>query len=136
MAKREEWTLADLAEDTGLTARTIRYYIARGLVSGPVTAGRGAVYTADHVRRLREIRDMQSQGATLAEIAAPPATLLPRPVEWQEFAVSGDVVVRVKGGTSGWKARQIRSALEQFAARILAISEEERNERTGDGNLV
>lgn len=36
--------LAELAQKAGLPGRTIRFYIARGLLPGPLKAGRGATY--------------------------------------------------------------------------------------------
>ena len=62
-------TLAELSEESGIPARTIRFYIARGLLAGPVKSGRGAVYTAEHLERLEKIKQLQSQGKMLAEIA-------------------------------------------------------------------
>ena len=62
-------TLAELSEESGMPARTIRFYIARGLLDGPVKAGRGAVYTAEHLARLEKIKEMQAEGRMLAEIA-------------------------------------------------------------------
>ena len=47
--------LAELAEKAGLPGRTIRFYIARGLLPGPLKAGRGAAYGQEHLDRLREI---------------------------------------------------------------------------------
>ena len=67
---KSEWTLSELAQETGLPARTIRYYIARGLLAGPGVAGRGAVYGTEHLTRLREIQTLQGEGRMLAEIAA------------------------------------------------------------------
>ena len=46
------WTLDELATETGLTPRTIRGYIERGLLAGPVTRGRGARYGERHLNRL------------------------------------------------------------------------------------
>jgi len=43
-------TLAELSEESSIPARTIRFYIARGLLDGRVKAGRGAVYTAERLR--------------------------------------------------------------------------------------
>ncbi len=62
-------TLAELSEESGVPARTIRFYIARGLLDGPVKAGRGAVYTAEHRARLETIKKLQAEGRMLAEIA-------------------------------------------------------------------
>ena len=66
---RKSKTLAELSEESGIPARTIRFYIARGLLDGPVKAGRGAVYTAGHLARLEKIKALQAEGRMLAEIA-------------------------------------------------------------------
>jgi DNA-binding transcriptional MerR regulator len=63
----DELTLADLAADTGIPERTIRFYIARGLLNGPVKAGRAAAYTPEHRKRLGKIKRLQADGRTLAE---------------------------------------------------------------------
>jgi len=61
-------TLAEIAETSGLPARTVRFYIARGLLSGPAKGGRIAEYTAEHVVRLQRIQRLQADGHTLSEI--------------------------------------------------------------------
>jgi DNA-binding transcriptional MerR regulator len=64
-----EWTLRELAAETGVPERTIRFYISRGLLDPPLRGGRGAAYGAGHKARLEEIRTLQSKGLMLAEIA-------------------------------------------------------------------
>jgi hypothetical protein len=54
-AQNGKRTLAELAEDSGVPARTIRYYIARGVLPRPVVAGRGALYAKKHLERLGRI---------------------------------------------------------------------------------
>jgi DNA-binding transcriptional MerR regulator len=49
------YSLNDLAEGTGIEARTIRSYIERGLLQGPDARGRGASYSQEHLDRLRVI---------------------------------------------------------------------------------
>ena len=71
MAK--QWTLRELAADTGVPERTIRYYISRELLDPPLKAGRGATYGPKHKARLLEIRELQAKGMMLAEIAHAPA---------------------------------------------------------------
>ena len=66
----ESMTLAELAEASGLPARTIRFYIARRVLSGPGKAGRGAAYGPEHLKRLQQIQRLQSQGRTIAEIGS------------------------------------------------------------------
>jgi DNA-binding transcriptional MerR regulator len=67
--KTREWTLKELAAETGVPGRTIRFYISRGLVDPPLRGGRGAAYGKDHKGRLEAMRSLQAQGLTLAEIA-------------------------------------------------------------------
>ena len=66
---KNEWTLRELAAETGVPARTIRFYISKGLLHPPLRSGRGAVYGAEHKLRLEEIRRLQRRGFMLAEIA-------------------------------------------------------------------
>ena len=116
-------TLAELSESSGIPARTIRFYIARGLLEGPVKAGRGAVYTAGHVARLDKIRRLQAEGLTLVEIAAtldesrtrqsaPPGSL------WWQHPIDNDVAVWVRSDVSPWRMKQIRTAIEEMASRL------------------
>ena len=122
--KRDEtWSLAELAEETGLTPRTIRYYISRGLLGGPSVAGRGAVYTAGHLDRLRQIQDLQSRGAMLAQIgrllgAEGHEAAAPAAEPWYRYQLDEDVAVLVRGDVSPWRNREIREALGAFAANI------------------
>lgn len=68
MKTEARYSLAELARVTGVTPRTVRYYIAQGLLPGANEAGPGASYDADHLARLRLIRELQRQHLPLAEI--------------------------------------------------------------------
>ena len=68
METEAHYSLAELARVTGVTPRTVRYYIAQGLLPGANEAGPGASYDADHLARLRLIRELQRQHLPLAEI--------------------------------------------------------------------
>jgi DNA-binding transcriptional MerR regulator len=70
-----EYTLQDLAELADVTPRTIRYYIAQGLLPSPGRAGPGTTYTESHLNRLRLIRMLQREHLPLAEIRARLASL-------------------------------------------------------------
>lgn len=67
--KPREWSLKELAAETGVCERTIRFYISKGLVDPPLRAGRSAAYGEAHKERLAAIRDLQAKGLKLAEIA-------------------------------------------------------------------
>ena len=62
--------IKELAELGGVTRRTVRYYVQRGLLPTPLGTGRGPHYTPAHLERLIHIRKLQEAGVPLAEIAA------------------------------------------------------------------
>jgi DNA-binding transcriptional MerR regulator len=121
-----QMTLAEIAEESGIPARTIRFYIARGLLSGPVKGGRGAVYTAEHLGRLTRIKHLQTEGNTLSDIARILAGVSAEPeapTPWWQYAIAEDVVVWVSAGASPWRLKQIRSAVEEFGRRVQSPKE-------------
>ena len=76
----QTYRLSELADAAGVTPRTVRYYIAQGLLSSPGRLGAGTRYGREHLDRLHRIRDLQDQGLSLAEIRdrqePPPAPML------------------------------------------------------------
>lgn len=74
------YAIGDLAGLVGSTPRTIRYYVAQGLLPPPVGAGPGAHYTDGHLQRLRLIQRLQRQHQPLSEIRQRLAQLGPREV--------------------------------------------------------
>jgi len=50
------YSLEDLADRSGIEARTIRSYIQQGLLRGPEAMGRNAYYVDHHLRRLKHIK--------------------------------------------------------------------------------
>ena len=64
-----EPSLADLAAASGIEARTIRSWVAQGLLAAPLTRGPAARYPADTLERVLAIRTMRDVlGMPLAEI--------------------------------------------------------------------
>ena len=117
-------TLAEIAETSGLPARTVRFYITRGLLNGPAKGGRIADYTAEHVVRLQRIQRLQADGHTLLEIgrilsgpAAAKSAMEP-PTAWRQHSLADDVIVWVRDGASPWRTKQLRAAVEEFARRV------------------
>ena len=118
-------SLAELSEESSIPARTIRFYIARGLLNGPLKAGRGAVYTAEHLARLEKIKEMQAQGRMLAEIAHDlPGGPMPQtagpPSPWWQYTIHDDVMIWVRGDVSPWRMKQIRAAVDDMTSRLQA----------------
>ncbi len=126
-------TLQHLSEAVGVPARTIRFYISRGILAGPLKAGRGADYGDEHVERLERIKQLQAEGKTLVEISrllepALPAIKLDAPAAWWQYAIESDVMVSVRADASPWRMRRIRIALEEFA-RVLKEDDDAADER-------
>jgi len=127
----KELKLDELARKSGVPARTIRLYITRGLIPGPLRRGRKAAYSAKHLKALAEIRRLQKQGLTLAEIrqhrAGPvEGGRLPEPVRWSSYAVAPNVVVLVREDVGGWRLKQVRNAVSALSACL--------KEGKGEGN--
>jgi DNA-binding transcriptional MerR regulator len=112
-------TLSELAEASGLPARTIRFYIARGLLDGPLKAGRGAVYTPEHLARLQRIKGLQAEGRMLSEIGrvlgGAETNYAAEPTAWWQHAVAEDVVVWTRTDVSPWRTKQVRAAIGELA---------------------
>ena len=63
-----QFELPDLCDQAEVTVRTVRYYIAQGLLPSPGQTGPGARYGQGHLDRLRLIRKLQREHLPLAEI--------------------------------------------------------------------
>ena len=116
-------TLAELAEESELPARTIRFYIARGLLQGPLKAGRGAVYGREHLERLERIKGLQAEGRTLSEIGgvlggAGAKNAAAESTAWWQHTVAEDVMVWTRAGMSPWRTRQVQAAIAQLAHQL------------------
>ncbi len=61
-------TIQELSARSGVPVRTIRFYIAERLLSGPEGRGPSAEYGDDHLNRLGAIRDLALIHMPLAEI--------------------------------------------------------------------
>lgn len=61
-------TIDQLATRSGVPIRTVRFYIAEGLLPGASTRGKGPSYTQEHLDRLQLIRLLVARHLPLAEI--------------------------------------------------------------------
>lgn len=69
MGTHKKYSIGELTELTGVTRRSVHYYVQLGLLAPPAGAGRGHYYTDDHRTALQRIRAWQSEGRSLGEIA-------------------------------------------------------------------
>ena len=68
MPDDERFGLTELADVAGVTPRTVRYYLAQGLLPAVGQSGPGSKYDTGHLARLRLIRRLQAEHLPLAEI--------------------------------------------------------------------
>lgn len=68
MSDQPRHSLTELADLAGVTPRTVRYYLAQGLLPAVGQTGPGSKYDAGHLARLRLIRRLQAEHLPLAEI--------------------------------------------------------------------
>ena len=64
----KQYTIEDLCELTGLSRRTIRYYVQEGLIEPPAGRGRGGFYFDSHLEKLLRIKSLQDKGLRLSAI--------------------------------------------------------------------
>lgn len=67
--EHREYRMEELAEESGIPVRTLRFYRERGLIAPPRREGRIAWYDDHHLARLRTIAGLLERGHTLTGIA-------------------------------------------------------------------
>ncbi|WP_040808249.1 MerR family transcriptional regulator [Nocardia concava] len=80
----DRYSRLQLAELSGVAARTIRYYHSVGVLPKPGRAGKEAVYGPDHLERLRAITAMQARGLRLDAIREVFEAEVPGDGDWRE----------------------------------------------------
>jgi DNA-binding transcriptional MerR regulator len=120
------YSIDELAKLTGVTARTVRYYIAEGLVDRPVGERRGAHYLRRHVEQLLLVRRWTDAGLSLERVrelmaGAPedpaPRAAAPGSVEvWSRITVANGLEVHVEPGRADLTPEQMRSLVRGITA--------------------
>jgi DNA-binding transcriptional MerR regulator len=123
------YTMNDLVAQTGVPARTVRYYIQEGLLPPAHGRGPGATYDAGHLVRLRAIALLRQQHVPLAQINERLANLTERdlaamleieeePVEdlWRRIELLPDLElhVRERGGRKDYKLFALVEAIKML----------------------
>ena len=60
--------IGELSDRTGVSRRTIRLYVQRGMLPAPFGKGRGSSYGKEHLGGLEKIRKLQDAGHSLEAI--------------------------------------------------------------------
>ena len=61
-------TIEQLADRSGVSRRTIRFYVYEGLLEPPAGNTKGASYSPQHLERLERIKQMSARGYSLRQI--------------------------------------------------------------------
>ena len=119
------FSIDDLAEVSGSSRRTIRFYIQSGLLDRPDGTARGARYTKRHLQRLLDIAGWQVEGLTLEGIrqrlSAPEAAPIVKPrsaVElWTRVTLADGVELHLNTELAGLatdEARRLATAIREM----------------------
>ena len=79
--REERYTIEELERLSGYSPRTIRYYIARGLLQPAYGRGPTATYDRDHLRRLQYIDLLKQERMSLDQIREHLAEMEPADIE-------------------------------------------------------
>jgi DNA-binding transcriptional MerR regulator len=126
----EHLTLAELAERTGVSARTLRYYISQGVLHAPWGVSRSAFYDQTHLDRVAVVVAQQKAGRSLTEIASVRSPLAPvaqprtAPELWVEYELAPDCKVGLRLRTAPWRKSVLLKALAQLERDIEQTPEE------------
>jgi DNA-binding transcriptional MerR regulator len=126
VATEQRWRVDELAELTGTSVDTIRFYQKRRLLDPPRRDGRIAWYGPEHRERLARIRELRLRGLTLA--------LIGRLVRGELDASDAPLAAAVAAADTGDEAEEFLT-LEELAART-NLPEELLRTVTVEGLLV
>lgn len=131
-----EYKLAELAGTAGVSARTIRYYLAEGVLPPPLGSGKNSHYDDRHLESLQKIKALQDEGYSLKQIrdGVQPAIPAPSGQYWETFPISSEVGLLffrpLPPSEREWWVREIRAPKDRAAALNTRKDEEEKT----DGN--
>lgn len=132
----DRYTLSELEELTGVTGRTIRYYITEGLLPPAYGRGPSATYDEDHLLRLHAIQHFKEQRLPLkgikdelAQLTTDDLALMinapaqPEVVTWQHHVLHPDLLIAVRERASDERSTAHEYAFElivEYARGVLA----------------
>jgi len=118
----ERLSIETLASLAGVTARTIRFYIAEGVLERPVGEKRGAYYLQRHLKQLLLIRRWSVAGLSLERIRElaqgapedpPRRAAAPGSVEvWSRMTLVDGLELHVEPSRAGLSPEQLRALLQ------------------------
>lgn len=122
----DRYSIDHLAALAGVTPRTVRFYIAEGLVDRPEGEKRGAHYVQRHLDQLLRIRRWTDSGLSLERVrelmSGAPEDPSPRPVApgsvevWSRVTVADGLEVHVEPGRAQLSPEDVRHLVRGITA--------------------
>jgi len=118
----KKYTFEELCALTGMSARTLRYYIQIGLVDKPIGQTRAAHYLSSHLEKILRIKQLSDAGISLERIRdvllgeplpVPERTKRPGQVEVRSHLwVTDGIELEISPETAGLSPEQLRQFLK------------------------
>lgn len=128
------YSIDELSTLAGVTARTVRYYIAEGLLDRPEGEKRGAYYAERHLQQLLQIRRWTDAGLSLDRIRElregstdepPPRRVRPGTVEvWSRVTLADGLELQIEPGRAGLTPEQVRALVRSVQAAYREVRDE------------
>ncbi len=68
MSSERHFAIGELSRRAGVSRRTVRFYVQRGLIPPPYGLGRGDHYGEEHLAAVLRVKALQERGLSLEEI--------------------------------------------------------------------
>lgn len=107
--ERYRYAIGELEDETGVSARTIRYYVGQGLLAPAYGRGPSATYDLGHLLRLRLIQHLKEQRYSLNQIKELLSRMTDAEIErmlgvesrppedvWRRIRVGDDIEIHVR----------------------------------------
>lgn len=115
----QRYSIDEISTLAGMTPRTVRYYIAEGLLDRPEGERRGAHYLPRHLEQLLQIRRWTEAGLSLERIREHRAGALedppPRPLRtgavevWSRVMLADGLELHLEPTRAGLSPEQVRT---------------------------
>lgn len=126
----KKYTFEELCTLTGISSRTLRYYIQIGLVDKPIGQTRGAHYLSLHIEKILRIKQLTEAGISLERIREvlsgspmplPGRTKKPGDISVRTHLWVGEgIELEVSAETAGLSPEQLR----QFLKGVMQVYEQ------------
>ena len=130
------YTMSELVAESGVSSRTIRYYIAEGLLQPAYGRGPSAVYDTDHLLRLKYVQLLKDERLPLGEIKdrlnaltpediaiALDVTTEPEAETWRHIRLHDDLSILIRDQPTGYRdarREQAFALIVEYARSVVA----------------